>query len=67
MELSSRRTLIIEGIEKCKRATELAMPLKDHADPAIAELARAIHFLSFGAQEIGLALTDRSRENDLPL
>lgn len=66
MPLSSRRELALSGIENCKRATEIALPLKDHANSDIAALARAIHFLSFGAQEIGLAISDTGRVDDLP-
>lgn len=67
MDLTSRRDLILEGIENCKTATSRAVELKGHSDPAIQSLAEAIHFLSYGAQQIGLALTDPSRANDLPL
>ncbi|MGC4154816.1 MAG: hypothetical protein QM628_17325 [Propionicimonas sp.] len=62
----SRREMVLEGIEQMKVATAKAVPLKSHADPDIRALAEAIHFLSYGAQEIGLALTDPSRVNDLP-
>lgn len=67
MPLSTRRELALEGIEKCKQATELAVPLKNHPDPQVRELAKAIHLLAYGAQEIGLALADRGRVNDLLL
>jgi len=67
MDLLSRKSLILEGIEKCKVATRKAVNLKSHEDPAIRELAEAVHFLAFGAQEIGLALTDPGRENNLPI
>ncbi|WP_377324693.1 hypothetical protein ACFJIY_07500 [Pimelobacter simplex] len=67
MDLTTRRNLILEGIENCKQATSRAVDLKDHADPAVQSLAEAIHFLSYGAQQIGLALTDEGRVNDLPL
>lgn len=64
---STRRELILEGIANCQSATALAVPLKDHSDPQVAELAKAVHFLAFGAQQIGLALSDQGRTNDLPL
>lgn len=65
--MQSRRSLALEGIENCKTATAKATPLKNHPDPAVRELASAIHHLSFGAQQIGLAITDQARINDLPL
>ncbi|MCV7065640.1 hypothetical protein H7H51_07760 [Mycolicibacterium farcinogenes] len=64
---SSRLTLIREGIQKCRTATAKATPLKSHSDPAVRELANAIHYLAFGMQEIGLALSDESRVDDLPI
>lgn len=63
----SRLELIREGIQKCQTATAKIERLKGHQDPAIQELANAIHFLAFGTQEIALALTDQSRVNDLPI
>lgn len=67
MDVQSRRNLALEGIESCKAATSRATPLKGHTDPDIRNLAEAVHFLSFGAQQIGLALTDERRVDDLPL
>lgn len=64
--MDTRKELILQGIDNCKSATARALPHKDSGDPAIRELAAAIHFLSYGAQQIGLALTDVSRVNDLP-
>lgn len=65
--MQGRRELALEGIENCKTATAMAVPLKSHPDPAVRELAAAIHHLSFGAQQIGLAITDTGRQNDLPI
>lgn len=65
MDLLSQRAFILEGIENMKRATEAAVRLKFSNDPEIAELAKAVHFLSYGAQQIGLALTDEGREKNL--
>ncbi|KDA05545.1 hypothetical protein DC31_13710 [Microbacterium sp. CH12i] len=67
MDLASRQTLVLEGIQKCQRATAKIERLKGHQDPAIQELAEAMHFLAFGVQEIGLALTDQGREDDLAI
>lgn len=67
MDLASRRTLALEGIQKCKTATAKLERLKRHQDPAIQELAEALHFVAFGVQEIALAITDESREDDLPI
>lgn len=67
MDLTSRRNLILEGIAKCQTATTKAVEVKNRTqDPDIRQLAEAIHFLSFGAHEMGLALSDESRVNDLP-
>lgn len=67
MELLSQRALILEGINKLRTATDIAVRLKSSNNPEIAELAKAVHFLSFGAQEIGIALTDTGRERNLSL
>ncbi|MDQ1127550.1 hypothetical protein QE428_002583 [Microbacterium sp. SORGH_AS 505] len=63
---STRREIIQEGINNCATASNMAVKLKTHPDPAVAELAKAIHFLAFGAQQIGLGLTDQGRIADLP-
>ncbi|MCC2032201.1 hypothetical protein [Microbacterium allomyrinae] len=65
--VSSWRELILEGIQQCHTATAIAVQLKTHRDPAVAELAKAVHFLSFGIQQIGLALSDEGRIDDLPI
>lgn len=65
--LSSRLDLVHEGIQKCQTATEKVERLKTHSDPAIKELASAIHFLAFGVQEIGLAISDQGRVDNLPI
>lgn len=67
MMLSSRLELVHEAIQKCQVATAKVEQLKTHSDPAIKELATAIHFLAFGVQQIGLALADNSRTDDLPI
>jgi len=64
---ATRLELIAEGVKKCQTATATAIELKGHQDPAVKELANAIHFLSFGVQEIALALTEESRVDDLPI
>ena len=61
----SRAELVAEGVQKCQTATAIAVKLKGHADPAVKELANAVHFLAFGVQEIGLALTEQGRTDDL--
>ena len=61
MAFSSRLALVQEGIQNCQSATAKVRGLRSHSDPAIQELANAIHFLSFGAQQIGLALSDEGR------
>ncbi|MCM3906874.1 MULTISPECIES: hypothetical protein [Trueperella] len=66
MGLSTKREIALEGIENLQRATEIALSVEDRASSTeVRELARAIRFASFGAQQIGLALTDRARVNDL--
>lgn len=67
MFLSSRKNTILEGIGNCQSATSKAIRVRDStSDPALRELAEAIRFLSFGAQQIGLGLTDEGRHDDLP-
>lgn len=67
MSLSSRLDLVQEGIQKCQTATAKVSRHRSHSDPAIKELANAIHFLSFGVQQIGLALADEGRHDNLPI
>ncbi|GGL44308.1 hypothetical protein [Nocardia jinanensis] len=66
-DLSTRLELVHEGIQNCKSATAKVSRLRSHNDPAVQELANAIHFLSFGVQQIGLALADQGRGDDLPV
>jgi hypothetical protein len=63
----SRAELIAEGVQKCQAATAAAVELKGHPDPAVQELAKAIHFLAFGVQEIAQALTEQGRVDNLPI
>ncbi|MBF4512013.1 hypothetical protein ITJ66_05875 [Plantibacter sp. VKM Ac-2885] len=63
----SRLELIHAGIQKSQTATATAVRLKGHSDPAIRELAQALHHLAFGVQEIALALSDENRGDDLPI
>ena len=59
--------MILEGIEKCKTATAKAIDVRDSTtDPEVKKLAEAIHWLSYGVQEMGLGLTDDRRTGDLP-
>lgn len=67
MMVSSRLEIAREGIQNCQSATAKVARLRNHGDPAIQELANAIHFLSFGVQQIGLALADEGRGDDLPI
>jgi len=67
VNLSSRLELVHEGIQNCQTATAKVKELRSHTDPAVQELANAIHFLSFGVQQIGLALADEGRNDDLPV
>lgn len=65
--ISSRRSIVLEGIENCKSATAKAIHARDSTtDPVIRELAEAVRFLSFGAQQIGLGIADEGRKDDLP-
>jgi len=66
VNLSSRLELVHEGIQNCQTATAKVKDLRS-PDPAVQELANAIHFLSFGVQQIGLALADEGRNDDLPV
>ncbi len=65
--VSSRLDLVREGIQNCQSATAKVSGLRSHSDPAIKELANAIHFLSFGVQQIALAIADQGRHDDLPI
>lgn len=65
--LSTRLELIHEGIQNCQRATAKVGRLRSSHDPAVQELANAVHFLSYGVQQIGLALADQGRTDDLPI
>ncbi|PZQ53186.1 MAG: hypothetical protein DI570_24255 [Phenylobacterium zucineum] len=62
----SRAEMIREGIGNCAAAATRAVNHKTHADPAIRDLAIALHFVAVGAQQIGLALIVIGRRNDLP-
>lgn len=64
---STRLDLVREGIQKCQTATAAAVKLKGHQDPAVQELAKALHFLAFGVQEIALAISDEGRLDNLPI
>jgi hypothetical protein len=65
--VSSRLELVHEAIQNCQSATAKVSRHRSHSDPAIKELADAIHFLSYGVQQIGLALSEEGRSNDLPI
>lgn len=66
MPQSSRRELTLEAIGNLQAASARAVKLKDSNDPEIKSLAEAVHFLSFGAQQIALALSDEGRADDFP-
>jgi len=63
--VASQRELILNAINNLQQATEIAKGLKASSNPEVAELAKAVHFASYGAQEIGRALTDQGRQKDL--
>lgn len=65
--VSTRLELVGDAIQNCQAATAKVARLRSHGDPVVKELADAIHFLSFGAQQIALALSDENRANDLPV
>lgn len=68
MELSTRNELVIEALENMRYGTTIAAQLKQNASSGeVRELAEAVHFIGFGAQQIGLALSDAGRVNDLQL
>ncbi|MEW6961587.1 hypothetical protein [Trueperella pyogenes] len=68
MELLSRRDFALEGIANLQRSMEIALSVEDStSSPELKKLAQALRFASFGAQQIGLALTDEGRVNDLNL
>lgn len=63
--LSSQRELVLEAIQNAQTATSKAVPLKNHSDPQVRDLANAVHHVAFALQQIGLALTDSGREKNL--
>lgn len=63
--VASQRELVLNAINNLRQATEIAGRLKSSSNPEVADLAKAVHFASYGAQEIGLALTDQGRQKDL--
>lgn len=63
--VASQKELVLNAINNLRQATEIAGRLKSSSNPEVAELAKAVHFASYGAQEIGLALTDQGRQKDL--
>ena len=67
VEHSSRLELVREGIQNCQTASAKVRGLRSHCDPAVKEVADAIHFLAFAVQQIGLALSDEGRDDDLPI
>ncbi|SKW48643.1 Uncharacterised protein [Mycobacteroides abscessus subsp. massiliense] len=67
MPLSTRLGIALEGIKNCQSATTKVARLRSHSDPAIKELADAVHFLAFGVQQIGLAISEEGRQDDLPI
>ncbi|MGB3602755.1 MAG: hypothetical protein WBA38_04285 [Gordonia sp. (in: high G+C Gram-positive bacteria)] len=64
---STRRELVREGIQNCETASAKVARLRSHSDPAVKEIANAIHFLSFGVRQIGQALAEDGRIDDLPI
>ncbi|GAB2747808.1 hypothetical protein GCM10027039_01820 [Terrabacter koreensis] len=56
-----------EARSNMAHGTTIAARLKESADsPEVRQLAEALHFIGFGAQQIALALTEPGRVNDLP-
>ncbi|WP_311777813.1 hypothetical protein [Trueperella abortisuis] len=65
MELT-RRELVLEAIDKFETARTIAAQVQQRCeDPTVRELARAINFAAFGAAQLGVALSDPLRVNDL--
>lgn len=56
-----------EARSNMAHGTTIAAQLKDSAQSdEVRQLAEAVHFIGFGAQQIVLALTESGRVNDLP-
>ena len=61
----SRREALEEARHNIATGTTAAAHLRDHAQSEeVRELAKAIHFIGFGAQQIALAFLDK-RVDDL--
>lgn len=63
----SRKDALEHARSNIAHGTNIAAQLKGSAQSEeIRQLAQAVHYIGFGAQEIVLALTDTGRVNDLP-
>jgi hypothetical protein len=62
----SRREALQEARDNIHTGTAIAARLKDSAQSSeMRELAKAIHYIGWGSQQIVDALTDAGRVNDL--
>ncbi|TPH36147.1 hypothetical protein FCO76_05050 [Bifidobacterium longum subsp. longum] len=64
--VASQRELLRNALNNIATGTNIAVRLKESAQSAeVRELAKAVHFIGYGAQETILALTDEGRVKDL--
>ncbi len=62
----TRRQALDEARENMARGTTTAARVRDTtADAEVRELAKAVHLIGYGAQQIALAFTERGRVDDL--
>ena len=62
----TRRQQVEEALNNIRTGTSRAARLKETAqNPEVRELATAMHFIGYGAQQAILAFTDRGRVNDI--
>ncbi len=65
--MQTQREALNEALDNL-RVEEPVAPLgsADHAESEeVRKLARAVHYIGFGAQQIAIALTDRNKTKDL--
>ena len=59
---ASQRELLGNALSNIDNGTNIAVRVKESAhDPQVRELATAVHFIGYGAQEIVHALIDEGR------
>lgn len=64
--MQTQREALDEALGNIRFGTSIAARLKDHAQTEeMRELAKAVHYIGYGAQQIALTFTDRGKIKDL--